>query len=303
MNSVHQRTARFLNPIARRHKEIVTPEGVALTVELADYGERVGAFMLDFLFLILGIVALVALLRLAGSWSEDRKVLFSLVMLLAFLVRTLYFVSFELAWRGVTPGKRIVGLRVIDRHGGPLMQNAIVARNLMRELEAFMPLGALASIGGPQVWERLALAVWLMLFALLPFLNRDRMRGGDLLAGTIVIAMPKRRLLEDLVEHQRSAEFSDQQLRAYGAFELQILEELLRRRDSADTAKLRQEVCERICRKIAYPMPGSPREIADFLRRFYTAERAFLEREQLYGRYHEDKESLARTREGPPPLR
>jgi uncharacterized RDD family membrane protein YckC len=303
MNSVHQRTARFLNPIARRHKEIVTPEGVALTVELADYGERVGAFMLDFLFLILGIVALVALLRLAGSWSEDRKVLFSLVMLLAFLVRTLYFVSFELAWRGVTPGKRIVGLRVIDRHGGPLMQNAIVARNLMRELEAFMPLGALASIGGPQVWERLALAVWLMLFALLPFLNRDRMRGGDLLAGTIVIAMPKRRLLEDLVEHQRSAEFSDPQLRAYGAFELQILEELLRRRDSADTAKLRQEVCERICRKIAYPMPGSPREIADFLRRFYTAERAFLEREQLYGRYHEDKESLARTREGPPPLR
>lgn len=305
MSSVHERTARFLNPIGRRRKEIVTPEGVVLTVELADYGERVGAFLLDFLFLILMIMALVLLLRLAGSWSDDRKVLFSLIMLLAFLVRTLYFVSFELAWRGVTPGKRIVGLRVIDRHGGPLLQNAIVARNLMRELEAFMPLGALLSIGGPgsQVWERLALAFWLMLFALLPFLNRDRMRGGDLLAGTIVIAMPKRRLLEDLVEQRTTAEFSEPQLRAYGAFELQVLEELLRRRDSAETAKLRQEVCERICRKIAYPMPGTPREIADFLRRFYTAERAFLEREQLYGRYHEDKESLARTRDGPPPLR
>ena len=32
MSSVHERTARFLNPIGRRRKEIVTPEGVALTM-------------------------------------------------------------------------------------------------------------------------------------------------------------------------------------------------------------------------------------------------------------------------------
>jgi uncharacterized RDD family membrane protein YckC len=295
MNPVHERAARFLNPVGRVRREIVTPEGVPLQVELADYGERLGAFLLDFVFLILTNILLYLSLILIGGWAVDRKVMFTIAMFLGFLVRNLYFVYFELSWRGVTPGKRIVGLRVIDRRGGPLLQNAVIARNIMRELEAFLPLGALLSVGGTGgvLWERLALALWLLLFALLPFFNRDRMRGGDLLAGTMVIAMPKRRLLADLVESTAAAEFTERQLRAYGIFELQILEELLRRPESAETRRLRQEVCERVCRRIEWPDPVPPRETLDFLRRFYTAERAFLEREQLYGRRHEDKNSAA----------
>ena len=43
-----------------------------------------------------------------------------------------------------------------------MLQNAVIARNIMRELEAFLPLGALLSIGGTgsMLWERLALALW-----------------------------------------------------------------------------------------------------------------------------------------------
>jgi uncharacterized RDD family membrane protein YckC len=286
VTSVHDRTAQFLDPLARRRREIVTPEGVVLHVELAEYGERVSAFLLDVVFLLALDVALFLLLLFAGGHTVDARVLLQLVLFAAFLIRNLYFIAFELAWQGVTPGKLIVGLRVIDRHGGPLLPAAVIARNLMRELEAFMPLQAVLSAGalGPGVWGRLALTAWLVLLALLPFFNRDRLRGGDLLAGTMVIAMPKRRLLDDLVAGAVDQSFTERELRAYGAFELQILEELLRRPENAETTELRREVCQRICRKIGRTAPVPPQETAAFLQRFYTAQRAFLEREQLYGR-------------------
>ena len=296
MNPVHLRTAQFLNPVGRRRRQIMTPEGVALTVELADYGERLGAFLLDFLFLIGANLVLFLLIYFVGGESVGGKIAYSIILFLSFILQNLYFIYFELAWRGATPGKRIVGLRVTDRRGGPLLQNAVITRNLLRTLEAFLPLGTLLSIGGAGggVWGRLALALWLLLFALLPLFNRDRLRGGDLLAGTIVIALPRRRLLADLVEVLPVADFTHRQLSAYGAFELQILEELLRRPESVETAQLRREVCQRICRKIEWPAPVPESEIGDFLRRFYTAERAFLEREQLYGRLREDKDYPAK---------
>jgi uncharacterized RDD family membrane protein YckC len=291
MTPVHLRTARFLNPVGRALREIVTPEGVPLQVELAEYGERVGAFLLDVFFLTLGNLLLFAVLYAAGGGVVGGKVLYTIILFVSFLLQNLYFIYFELAWRGATPGKRIVGLRVIDRRGGPLLQNAVIARNLLRQLEAFLPLSALLSVGGAGggLWQRLALALWLLLFALLPLFNRDRLRGGDLLAGTMVIAMPKRRLLADLIEAGSNADFTDRQLGIYGAFELQILEELLRRPESAETSRLRREVCERVCRKIEWPEPVAEAAVSDFLRRFYTAERAYLEREQLYGRLREDK--------------
>jgi len=286
VTSVNDRTARFLDPLARRRREIVTPEGVVLHVELAEYGERVSAFLLDVVFLLAINIGLFLLLILVGHRSIDARVLLQLALFASFLIRNTYFVYYELAWQGMTPGKRIVGLRVIDRRGGPLLPSAVIARNLTRELEAFMPLQVLLSFGslGPGVWERLALALWLVLLALLPFFNRDRLRGGDLLAGTMVIAMPKRRLLDDLVAGAVDQSFTERELRAYGAFELQILEELLRRPENAETAELRRDVCQRICRKIGWTTPVPPQETAAFLQRFYAAQRAFLEREQLYGR-------------------
>ena len=60
-------------------------------------------------------------------------------------MRNLYFIHFELSWHGATPGKRIVGIRVVDRRGGPLLPAAVIARNLTREIEIFIPLGVLIS--------------------------------------------------------------------------------------------------------------------------------------------------------------
>jgi uncharacterized RDD family membrane protein YckC len=293
MTLTHERTTEFFEGARRERRQIITPEGVPVTVDLADYGERLVAFVLDlFIWMLLTLAIYVPILGAIGA-SGGSLIAISIALFIAFVIRNLYFVYFELAWRGSTPGKRLVGLRVIDRAGGPLLPSAVVARNLTREVETFLPLGVLLTwgktAGGSLDWESLAIALWLLFFAALPFINRDRMRGGDLIAGTMVIWLSKRVLSSDLVEKAARFAFTEQQLRAYGAFELQVLEELLRHPDKPESSRVLNEVCDKICRKISWAGTVPPTEVAAFLREFYTAERAFLEREQLYGKVRADK--------------
>jgi len=294
MTAVYERTSRFLEGTRRGRREIMTPEGVPLPVELAELGERAGAFLLDLFFWLLATVALF-IAALPVVLGIDFAIGLSIFLFLAFIVRNFYFIHFELAWQGATPGKRISGLRVIDRRGGPLLPGAVIARNLTREIEAFMPLGLLLSLGsaarGGSGWQELSVGLWLLLFTALPFFNRDRLRAGDLIAGTMVVALPRRTLLKDLVQQSARFHFREEQLRAYGAFELQVLEELLRNRARPDAAALRRDVCQRICRRIGWTSPVAEADIETFLEEFYTAERAYLEREQLYGKVHLDKHS------------
>ena len=286
----HERTSQFFEGVRRRRREIITPEGVSIPVELADFGERLSAFFIDWVIWMVATIAIYLPIVLLIGKAGGILIAVSIALFVGFIIRNLYFVFFEIAWRGATPGKRAVGLRVIDRHGGPLSSTAVIARNLTREVEMFLPLGILMS-GGAGNWEQLSLAVWMLFFAALPAINRDRMRGGDLIAGTIVIALPKRALSSDLVEGMVQFAFTEQQLRAYGAFELQVLEELLRHPDTLDQARVLNEVCQKICRKIGWAAPVQTAEVVAFLREFYTAERAFLEREQLYGKVRPDKNS------------
>jgi uncharacterized RDD family membrane protein YckC len=300
--SRHEQASVFLEGRAgrRRRRDIVTPEGVALTFELADFGERVTAFAIDVLFWFVAavLIQILIVLTVTRIFQPEEQigvaVGVSILLFAGFLVRNLYFIHFELAWQGSTPGKRIVGIRVVDRNGGPLKPMAVVARNLTREFEAFIPLGLLLSIGASTaIWERASLALWMLLFSLLPLFNRVRMRGGDLIAGTMVIAMPRRVLLGDLIETGRLYVFADRHLGAYGAFELQVLEDLLRRSGRSDARQLRREVCDRICAKIGWTDPVADADTERFLTDFYAAQRAWLERDQLYGRFRADKTSAA----------
>lgn len=284
----------------RRHtREIVTPEGVALRVEVAGRSERIGAFILDIIFWMLVTALLYTAIVLAMVKGIAGDVATTLILFLAFLIRLLYFIHFELAWRGRTPGKRIMGLRVVDRSGGALTASAIVARNLVREVEIFLPLGLFLSLAithGMETWQQLSTLGWIATIALLPFFNRDHLRVGDLIAGTMVIAMPKRDLAADLAQREDGFAFTPQQLRAYGTFELQVLEELLRQAPSAETNRLHREIVAKICKRIGWTQVVAAGDATRFLRAFYTAERADLEREQLFGRGRADKEAAARRR-------
>jgi len=298
MSSAETAAASVLRRDWRKRREIVTPEGVPLTVELAEFSERAVALVLDLLICIGVTVAIVLLFIYLAAHGLSGIILFAVLNLVAFFLRVLYFIHFELSGRGATPGKRVAGIRVIDRRGGPLTASAVIARNLTRELEIFLPLGMLISASSATSgWGNLLVLGWLLCFLVLMFFNRDRMRAGDLIAGTLVIAMPRQRLLGDLVETRARFVFSDNQLTAYGKRELQVLEDLLRRPDDAETRELLRDVRDRIVRKISWADPLPPAETAAFLRDFYTAQRAFLEREQLFGRPRADKFEAARKRE------
>ena len=64
-------------------------------------------------------------------------------------------------------------------------------------------------------------------------------------------------LLSDLVEGATQFTFTEQQLQAYGAFELQVLEELLRRPSMPGGAQVCAEVCDKICRRIGWTASGA----------------------------------------------
>jgi uncharacterized RDD family membrane protein YckC len=293
MSLAHERTSQFFEKTRRERRNIVTPEGVPIPVALADHSERFIAFALDWVIWTLLLLAIYLPLLLVAGVGSFTLIAISIALFIGFVVRNIYFVYFEIAWRGATPGKRIVGIRVVDRAGGPLLPSAVIARNLTREVEMFLPLGILLSggksAGGGVDLMQLSIGVWLVFFAALPLINRDRMRGGDLIAGTMVIALPKLTLLSDLVERAAQFTFTEQQLRAYGAFELQVLEELLRRPPTPAGSVVLREVCDKICHRIGWTSEVPQNQLVIFLRDFYTAERAFLERAQLYGKVRADK--------------
>jgi len=288
-------TAPVLRRDSRKRREIVTPEGVPLTVELAEFSERAVALIID-LLICFGIAIAIALCFVFLAVTGTGGIVFVAILnLMVFFLRVLYFIHFELSGRGATPGKRVAGIRVIDRRGGALTASAVIARNLTRELEVFLPIGILfsAASGG---WGSLIAVGWLIAFLVLMLTNRDRMRAGDLIAGTLVIVMPRQRLLGDLVETHARFKFTDEQLEAYGKRELQVLEDLLRRPHDRETRELLVDVCDRIMRKIGWTEPLARADTPVFLRDFYTAQRAFLEREQLFGRPRADKFDAAQKR-------
>lgn len=278
--------------ILRRERRLLTPEGVPLRIELAEPGERVVAFLID---VIITVFAALLLRVVAFLLPHGELTGFTLAMMLfvAFLVQNAYFIYFELKWAGVTPGKRLLRLRVINRHGGPLSSSAVVARNLTRQAEIFFPLELLLATHG-WFWtfgQVLPVLVWAGAMLGLVLGTKDRLRLGDLIAGTIVISVPQRMLLEDLSRTARWSRFSSAQLQKYGVRELQVLEDILRRPPGAETRQLMRDVCDRIQRRIGWK-DTTPEDAEDFLRDFYTAQREFLERKKNLGEERPDKFSI-----------
>lgn len=296
----------------RRKRIVITPEGVPIPFTLASRGARAGALFLD-LAMILGamIGASLILARLAqgagielnetdspaGRAIQAFKVLWIIAM---FLFRNAWFLFFELGPRGATPGKRITGIRIAARassqSGGRLTTEAVIARNLVRDIELFMPLIFIivASVdGGDAEMAAWAGLVWFLLFALFPFFNRDRLRCGDLIAGTWVIEAPKRKLEQALsvgdgarglsAETGAQYRFSEADLAVYGEFELQVLERVLRE----NREEALRDVARTICGKIGWNA-GAGDERA-FLEAYYAQLRARLESGMRFGKRKADK--------------
>jgi len=165
---------------------VFTPERVGLRYDVAGLGSRAAAALLD---TAIQAVLWIALL-VSFSVSVDRLPSFDdappaiavaliiVVILGGFFLLWGYYMVFEIAWSGQTPGKRVLGIRVIRENGYPIRAVDSVVRNLVRVIDA-PPFG-------------------FVIGALVMLLNARSKRLGDFAAGTLVVREGKRQRLDQL---------------------------------------------------------------------------------------------------------
>jgi uncharacterized RDD family membrane protein YckC len=170
--------------------EVLTTEKVPFTYRVAGLGARSLAWLLDALFIGLLYLFGACFVSLVPSRYGDRPGFAgALIAIWLFCLTWGYFLLFEWLWSGQTPGKRLVGLRVIQWRGTAVSFHQSAIRNILRvvdSLPAFYALGFIVAWG-----------------------NRENRRLGDLAAGTLVVhverqAKPIQALTEATTEADRA---------------------------------------------------------------------------------------------------
>lgn len=285
--------ASSARPVRSLRRTFISPEGVDLKLELGSAGSRAAAFLIDMLLMVITLVAMtIGILYLAsgdksGSFAGVREFLAVLWLIGFFCLRNGWFSLFEMGSRGATPGKRLIGLRVVARDGARLTGAAVIARNAMREIEIFLPLSFLAAqtaAGLADTFLIIFALLWSGIFLFFPLFNRDRLRVGDLVAGTWVVRTEKAGLSADLVgsTYRPRRVFPRTALDLYGVYELQMLEEVLRKENPESLAT----VARTIRGKAGLPDDGDD---YGFLSDYYSALCAHLEAGLMVGRRRENK--------------
>jgi uncharacterized RDD family membrane protein YckC len=249
--------------------------------------------MIDIVLMMVALLAmtLAAFYLASGSKAGEAETVEEFVGVLwligFFILRNGWFSLFEMGGRGATPGKRLIGLRVVARDGARLTGAAVVARNAMREIEIFLPLSFLAAQAVEGVADTFLIIfalLWSGIFLFFPLFNRDRLRVGDLVAGTWVVRNEKAGLSEDLVgsTYRPRRTFPPHALQLYGVYELQTLEDVLRKENPEAVAT----VAHTIRAKAGLPDDGDD---YGFLSDYYSALCAHLEAGLMVGRRRENK--------------
>lgn len=165
---------------------LATPEAVEIEYDIAGIGTRFLATAVDTAIsgVLLAIITVGAVaLGLLGT--QTVTVALILWLTLCFAVVWGYYIFFETVWRGQSPGKRLVKIRVIKTTGYPVGFFEAATRNLVRVVD-FLP--GLYGVG---------LTVM--------FISPQARRLGDYAAGTMVIKERSRLAASDLTLHREQA--------------------------------------------------------------------------------------------------
>lgn len=140
---------------------VETPDGIELSLRPAGPVLRAVAWLVDFCLrggIVIVLALLLGFLEIIGM---------ALMLLAWFLINWWYPVLFEVYAHGATPGKKAVGLRVVNQDGTPVGWGPSVIRNLLRQVD-FLPV--LYATGLVSM-----------------YCNRRFQRLGDLAAATLVV--------------------------------------------------------------------------------------------------------------------
>lgn len=229
---------------------IQTPENVAFGYPIAGLGSRFIACALDsLLILFLEILVLVVILGVASSVFSGIENLeesvsawgLAIAGLLIFMIFWGYYIFFEMIWNGQTPGKRLVGLRVIRANGTPVTLVEAMVRNLMRLVDllpSFYGIGVVTM-----------------------FIDLQSRRLGDLTAGTLVVHDRGKVTLAALEKSITSAMtrtskeiLSDWPLERLTPEEVRLAESFLeRRKDFTNRPELAQQIALALATRMERP--------------------------------------------------
>lgn len=148
---------------------VLTPEKAVVSYRLAGLGSRMLAHLLDvvILYMIINIFSFVSIaFALMGLEELSMGLMIFMIVATVFL----YFILQEAFWNGFTIGKKAMGIKVVSADGTPVTLRGAAFRNLMR----------IADFMGVYVVGLVAM-----------FLNERSQRLGDLVAGTLVIHVPR----------------------------------------------------------------------------------------------------------------
>jgi uncharacterized RDD family membrane protein YckC len=157
--------------------EVLTTEKVPISYRVAGLGARFLAWLVDF-HLILGLGLTGWLLSLPLELGRPGLGM-AMMFLWWFTLSWSYFLLFEWLWKGQTPGKRLLGIRVVHLNGTAVTFFQSAVRNLLRLADALpIPIPSPIFPGG--------------LGFLIAAGNRESRRLGDLAAGTLVVHVEQR---------------------------------------------------------------------------------------------------------------
>jgi uncharacterized RDD family membrane protein YckC len=231
-----------------RTLDVRTPESIAFSYELAGLGSRFLALMVDqviqiavLLAIFFGVVYTGARLAVRhaapGAWHPlAQSIGVAVALFVVFVVLFGYFIVFEAVWNGQTPGKKLVGLRVVRDGGYPIDFGASLIRNLIRIGEWILG--------------------YYFLSAVCALLSAENKRIGDFAAGTIVVRDSRLAAPRNLAESPSTPSVSAAAHLTLD--ERALLERFLERRDSLGTGR-RKELAAQLA---AHFRPRAPDELA-----------------------------------------
>jgi uncharacterized RDD family membrane protein YckC len=182
--------------------EIVTPENIAFHYRVAGPFRRMPAYILDLFvrWAVLFVISIVC--SLAGIVMGGMA--FAVIMVSSFLLEWFYGGVFETFMNGQTPGKWVLGIRVLSVDGKPINGIQAVLRNVLRFAD-MMPLLSLQMISDIPMYAIPTFGLALVTMTM----SRRYQRLGDLVCGTIVV-IEERHWLTGVarLEDQRTAQLA-----------------------------------------------------------------------------------------------
>jgi uncharacterized RDD family membrane protein YckC len=231
---------------------IDTPEQIALELPIAGIGSRSLAIVIDtvlqFVLFLAGVLGLAFVARGLGALTLTRFLAPygpAVIVLLLFCLYWGYFAFFEIIWKGQTPGKRMLRIRVIKGSGRPINAYEAIGRNLVRVID-LMP-------------GMYAVGITCMM------LNRNSQRLGDYVAGTVVVHDTRTDVMQPDWSVQGNTSNPDVAQLTSG--DLVLIETYLQRRPELEP-EVRDRTAHQIASRIATrtgatPAPGQ--HVDDFL--------------------------------------